>query len=161
MLKKYFNNIFKYSDLVWQFSVREIQARHKGSKLGSIWSIITPVLMLGLYFMVFGLIFQGKFGVLQNENFFDFAVALFLGLTQFNIIADTISSSPTLISNQPNFVKKVIFPLEILSISKIVSSFYFAFISITICIILMAFTKTGLTIHILELPVLLVPIALI
>jgi len=117
--------------------------------------------MLGLYLFVFGVIFGGKFGVIKNENFFDFALALFLGITLFQVLADTISSSPVLIVNQPNFVKKVVFPLEIISISQVISSLYFATLSTLICIILSPLSHGGLTAQSLLLPVIILPLAII
>jgi lipopolysaccharide transport system permease protein len=159
-----FNVLYRFyqnRDLVFQFTRREIEMRHKGSKLGHFWALITPLMMLGLYLFVFGLIFGGRFGVLKDENFFDFALALFLGISLFQIVADTISSSPSLITNQPNFVKKVVFPLEILSLSRVISSVYFASLSILITVILAPFSHGGLTIRVLELPLIILPLVLI
>ena len=154
-------NLYKNRDLIWQFTKREIEAKHKGSRLGSLWALISPTLMLGLYLIVFGLIFGGRFGILPEENFYDFAIALFLGLTLFNIIADVIASSPTYITSQPNFVKKVVFPLEIISISKIASSFYFALLSVGIAVILTPFSHGGITFYALQLPIILLPLGAI
>src|SRR5579871_6797304 len=64
-------------DLWWQFTVRAVELRHRGSHLGIVWSVLNPLLMLGLYMFVFGVIFPNKFGVLPNETKLDFALALF------------------------------------------------------------------------------------
>ena len=153
--------LYKNRDLIWQFTQREIEAKHKGSSLGSLWALISPLLMLGLYLIVFGLIFGGRFGVIPVENFYDFAIALFLGLALFNVIADVITSSPNYITSQPNFVKKVVFPLEIIAISKIAASFYFALLSVGIAIILAPFSHGGLTVYALQLPIILIPLGMI
>jgi lipopolysaccharide transport system permease protein len=153
-------NIYIHRDLLLQFTRREIELRHKGSRLGHLWAILSPLLMLGLYLFIFGVIFGGHFGVLLNENFFDFAIALFLGISLFQIVGDTIAISPTLIINQPNFVKKVVFPLEIISLSQVLASFYYAFFSITICIISSVFSHGGLSTGSFSLPLLLLPLAM-
>ena len=154
-------NIYVNRDLLLQIVKREIEIKHKGSRLGPIWSVISPLMLLGLYFFVFGLVFGGRFGVLKNENFVDFALALFLGLNIFGVISDAITNSPTLITNQPNFVKKVIFPLEILPIAKVISSIYFSLLSIIVAIFISVFTNTGLSIYICMFPLLLIPLFMI
>ena len=156
-----FKNIYLNRDLIYQFTNREIQTRHKGTRLGAIWSLISPLMMLGLYLIVFGLIFGGRFGILPEENFLDFALALFLGLSLFNVIADSIAASPLIIVSQPNFVKKVVFPLEILSISKIISSFYFSMLSILIVVMIAPFTHSKIHFSIILVPIILIPLAMI
>jgi lipopolysaccharide transport system permease protein len=155
-----FSRFYHNRDLIFQFTKREIELRHKGSRLGHFWALLTPLMMLGLYLFVFGVIFGGRFGVLKDENFFDFALALFLGISLFQVIADTISSSPSLVINQPNFVKKVVFPLEILSLSRVLASSYFASLSILITIALAPFSHGGLTLRVLELPFIILPLVL-
>jgi len=73
-------------ELLWQFTVRNVELRHKGSHLGLIWSFLNPLLMLGLYVLVFGYIFGGKFGVLPNETRVDYAIGIFFGLTLFQFL---------------------------------------------------------------------------
>lgn len=147
-----------HRDLIVQFTRRELQVRHKGSRLGHLWGLISPLMMLGLYLFIFGLVFGGKFGVLENENFYDFAIALFLGLSLFNVIAESITIAPTLIVNQPNFVKKVVFPLEIIPLSKTLAALYYSLLSIAVCIALAPFGHGGLTLRVIEFPLLIIPL---
>ena len=72
--------------------------------------------MLAVYLFVFGAIFKSHYGVVANESTFDFALALFCGLNFFNLFAEVVLRSPTIILQYPNFVKKVVFPLEILPV---------------------------------------------
>ena len=153
--------LYRHRELIYQFTKREIELRHKGNRLGHVWSLLTPLLMLGLYFFVFGIIFGGKFGVLPKETFFDFTLALFLGLSFFNVISEIISIAPSLIISPPNFVKKVVFPLEIIPLSKVIASLYQSLLNIIICIIITPFSHGALTIHTLELPVLILPLGFI
>jgi lipopolysaccharide transport system permease protein len=148
----------KNRDLLLQFTKRELQLQHKGSRLGSLWNIISPLMMLALYLFIFGVIFNGKFGVLKNESFIDFALALFLGLNIYNIISESIISSPLIIVNQPNFVKKVVFPLEIIPISKITASLYNTLIGMCICVVLTPLGHGGLHLKVLIIPILIAPV---
>jgi lipopolysaccharide transport system permease protein len=152
---------FKQRDLIIQFTKRELEIRHKGSLLGHLWAILSPSMMLGLYLFIFGVIFGGRFGILPNEDFFDYALALFLGLSFFNVIAEAITTSPLLIISQPNFVKKVVFPLEIIPLTKIAASLYYSFLSVALCILLAPFTHGGLHASAFALPLLMLPLAMI
>lgn len=98
--------------------MRAVEARYRGSYLGILWVVLNPLLMLGIYFAVFGVIFTGHYGVLPNETPTDFAMAMFLGLTLFQLIAETLGASPLLILGNANLVKKVVFPLEILPLAQ-------------------------------------------
>jgi lipopolysaccharide transport system permease protein len=105
-------------DLWWQFTVRAVEARYRGSMLGILWAVLNPLLMLGVYYVVFGLIFSGHFRDPAVENETEFAMTMFLGLTLYMLIADTLGVAPLLIVANANLVKKVVFPLEILPLSQ-------------------------------------------
>jgi lipopolysaccharide transport system permease protein len=113
-----FSGIARKRDLWWQFTVRAVESRYRGSYLGILWAVLNPVLMLGVYFVVFGLIFSGHFRDPAVETKTDFAMAMFLGLTLYMLIADTLGASPLLIIGNTNLVKKVVFPLEVLPLSQ-------------------------------------------
>ncbi|MCC6415468.1 MAG: ABC transporter permease [Opitutaceae bacterium] len=86
----------------------------KGSHLGLLWSFLNPLLLMSLYVFVFGFIFEGKYGVIATESRLDYAMGIFLSLSIFSLISEVVSVAPTIIISNPNFVKKVVFPLEIL-----------------------------------------------
>ena len=98
--------------------MRAVESRYRGSYLGILWAVLNPLLMLGIYFAVFGIIFTGHYGVLRDETPTDFAMAMFLGLTLYQLIAETLGASPLLIIGNANLVKKVVFPLEILPLAQ-------------------------------------------
>lgn len=106
--------------LLKQFTWREVEKRYKGTTLGLLWSLITPILMLSVYTIVFGFIFGGSFGH-PGETKTQFALGLFCGLLFWDLIAATMAASPMLVINNSNFVTKVIFPLEILPVAMIAS----------------------------------------
>lgn len=102
--------LWAHRELIWKFTHRAIEVRHRGSRLGPLWALVNPLSMLVLYFIVFGRIYGTRFGVLPGETEFDFSLALFLGLSLFHVFTETLSASPAMITGNPNFVKKVVFP---------------------------------------------------
>lgn len=104
----------RHSNLIWQLIRREILGRYRGSVLGLGWAVITPILMLLVYTSVFVGIFKLKWPAGETESGIEFAIQLFIGLLVFNLFAETVTRAPNLIAEQPNLVKKVVFPLEIL-----------------------------------------------
>jgi lipopolysaccharide transport system permease protein len=153
--------LWRHRDLVWQFTVRELHVKHRGTQLGHVWALLSPLTMMLLYFFVFGVIMQGRFGVMKNESSYDFALALFMGLCLFHLISETIGIAPVLIATQPNFVKKVVFPLEIIPMAHVASSLYHSLVSLGLLIIAGLFSNAGISWQgLLLLPFLLLPMAM-
>jgi len=151
-------NFARKRDLWWQFTVRAVELRHRGSYLGIIWAVLNPLLMLGLYMLVFGFIFKIRFGVLPHESSVDIALAIFLGLILFHVTAETLGVGPTIIVGQPNLVKKVVFPLEVLPLAQISAFWFHLLISLGLLLIGIVVLGRGLTLAgLLWLPVVLLP----
>jgi lipopolysaccharide transport system permease protein len=154
-----FSTLYRHRDLVVQFTRREVELRHKGSRLGHLWALLRPISMLVLYVFIFGYVFGGKFGVIPGETTFDFALGIFMGLTLFIVIAEAMGAAPLMIVNQPNFVKKVVFPLEIIPFSSVVTSVYHSLLSMVILLAIAPFSHAGIAWGgVLALPFLLLPL---
>ncbi len=118
-------SFWQHRSLVRQLFVREIQSRYRGSILGLLWSFVTPLLMLFIYTFVFKYIFKARWSVPGNDGeVLNFAMMLFLGLIIHGMIADILNRSPGLILENVNFVKKVVFPLEILPVVVLLSALF-------------------------------------
>jgi lipopolysaccharide transport system permease protein len=157
-----FAELARKRDLWWQFTVRTVELRHRGSYLGIVWAGLTPLLMLGLYFVVFGLIFKSSFGVLKDETQTDYALAFFLGLILYQLVAETLSTAPTVILSNPNLVKKVVFPLDVLPLAQLGATWFNLGISLTLMLLGAVFFGRGISIAgILWLPVILFPLLLL
>jgi lipopolysaccharide transport system permease protein len=100
--------------LVFQFVKREVAGRYKGSALGLFWSFVNPLLLLSVYTFVFGIVFKSRWRPTSTDHF-EFAVVMFVGLLTHGLMAECLTRAPTLIVNNPNFVKRVVFPLEALT----------------------------------------------
>jgi lipopolysaccharide transport system permease protein len=117
-------SIWRHRQLTLQLAKREFANRHRGSLLGLLWMIVTPVCMLLVYTFVFSVIFKSRWSGAESGNHAEFAVILFCGLTVFAFFSETISRSPNLIVSNPSYVKKVIFPLEILPVATFLASLF-------------------------------------
>ncbi len=153
--------LLRHRSLLWQFTQRNVELRHKGSHLGLIWSFLNPLLMLGLYVFVFGFVFGGKFGARAGETRVDYALGIFVGLSIFHFLGEVLGVSPSVIVGNPNFVKKVVFPLEILPVATVGASFVHFLISIGLTVLGIVFFGPGPTIGMLWLPVIFIPILLL
>jgi lipopolysaccharide transport system permease protein len=128
------SNLYNHRNLIRQFAWRDVVTRYKGSYFGMIWSFVTPLMLLAVFSFVFSVIFKSKWGVSPDEGKFQFAMTIFCGMTVFNIFGECISRAPTLILQYPNYVKKVVFPLEILPVAALGSSLINAALSLAILI---------------------------
>jgi lipopolysaccharide transport system permease protein len=121
------HSIWVNQSLIWILIKREIAVRYRGSLLGILWSILNPLFMLTIYTFVFGVVFKARWNV-GSSSTTEFALVLFCGLVTFNIFSENINRAPTLIISNINYVKKVIFPLEILPVVTLGVSMYNALI---------------------------------
>jgi lipopolysaccharide transport system permease protein len=156
-----FHSLWLHRRLLQQFSIRNVELRHKGSYLGLVWSLLNPLLMLGLYVFVFGYIFGGRFGEIPGETKIDYALGVFLGLSIFHFVGEVMGLSPALIVSNPNFVKKVVFPLDILPAATVASAAVHLIISLSLVLVSVLFAREGLGIGVLWLPVILLPVVLL
>jgi len=126
--------IWQHKQLIKRLIERDIHSRYKSSFLGIFWVVMTPLLMLSVYTFVFSSILKARWPS-SSDNEFEFAIVLFCGLTIFNLFSEMLNRAPTLIVDNVNYVKKVIFPVEILPIVALGSALFQAFISFLILLV--------------------------
>jgi lipopolysaccharide transport system permease protein len=114
---------------------REVIGRYKGSVMGLMWSFFNPILMLIVYTFVFGVIFKARWPGVTNN--FDFAGILFAGLIVYSLFSECVSRAPMLILSNVSYVKKVVFPLEILPLVALGVNVFHAFISTLVLLVFM------------------------
>jgi len=148
------NNFFAKSDLflIKSLLIREIESRYRGSMLGLGWNILTPLLMLLVFSFVFQEIFQAKWPNRVDGEDINFTYNLFIGLSTFWFFSDVIGRAPALFSSSPNYIKKVIFPLELLVLVLVLSSLFYFSINILIILGLSFIVGDGLSFSLLYLP---------
>jgi lipopolysaccharide transport system permease protein len=124
-------SLWRNRELITASAKREVVGRYKGSVLGLLWSFFTPVLMLAVYTFVFSVIFNARWSS-NSDSRTEFALVLFAGLIVFNLFSECVSRAPSLIIANPNYVKKILFPLEILPFVALLSALYHALISLAV-----------------------------
>ncbi|MEX0322236.1 MAG: ABC transporter permease [Puniceicoccaceae bacterium] len=146
--------------LLWQLCIREITEATKGSALGLLWIVLGPLLSMGLYVVVFGVLFEGSFDKGPMETSIHYALGVYIGLTSVNVMNDTLGRSPVLIPSKVNFVKRVIFPLPLLPIVQVAGSSFKWLVNIGLWL-LFSFLLQSLTVNsLLWLPLILLPMLL-
>lgn len=154
--------IVKHHDLLIQMLKRNVAARYRGSSLGIVWSFANPLMMLAVYTFVFGVVFKSRWGATAFEdNSAAFPLIMFCGMAVFNVFSESVNSSTGIIVGNASYVKKVIFPLEILPIGNVFTSLVFS-----LAWFLLLIAGTMLFLHqvswtMLLLPVTLIPLVLI
>jgi len=128
-------NLWNHRDLIAQFAVRDVQGRYRGSLLGLAWSFANPMLMLVTYTFVFGIVFRSRWRGSNPENLGEVALIVFSGLIAFNIFSECVGRASGLIVAVPNYVKKVVFPLEVLAVSSLGSALFHCLVSLTVLIV--------------------------
>lgn len=102
-------------ELIGRLAVRDISARYRGSVLGVAWMLATPLLMLAVYSFVFGSLFSMRWSQ-QTYTSQDFALIMFCGMVVFTPFAECLNRAPRLVLDNTAYVKKVIFPLQVLPV---------------------------------------------
>jgi lipopolysaccharide transport system permease protein len=115
-----FGSSWAHRDLIFRLAQREVLARYKGSMLGIIWSVLMPLAMLSVYTFFFGFVLKGKWDV-PNPRYNKFFLIVFAGMLVVNLFCACVGRAPTLMLANVNYIKKVVFPLEILPVVVIVS----------------------------------------
>lgn len=117
--------------LIFNLIKREVVGRYRGSALGLLWSFFNPVFMLAVYTFVFSVVFKARWSG-GNESKSEFALVLFAGMIVFNLFAECFTRAPTLVLSNSNYVKKVVFPLEILPWVTVGSALFHACVSASV-----------------------------
>ena len=161
----------KHLPLIRQLMQREVQGRYRGAALGIAWSLLTPLLTLAIYAFVFGSVFQAKWvppagaspgdglntPLTSPASIGDFAIILFVGLIIYGIFAEVITRSPTLVLANTHYVKKIVFPLEILIPVCMGTALFHATLSFAVLFVFLLIQKGGIPLTALWLPIILAP----
>lgn len=122
--------LWRHRSLILELSRREFSGRYRGSFGGVLWAFAQPLFLLAVYTVAFGVILKARWGFSGGTG--DYALMLFAGLIVFNAFAECMAKAPTLITSNPNFVKKVVFPLETLSWVMALTAIFHALIGIAV-----------------------------
>lgn len=127
-------SLWRNRSLIRSLVTREVVGRYRGSFMGILWSFFNPVFMLLVYTFVFSVVFKARWGS-GSDSKTEFALVLFAGLIVFNLFSECFNRAPGLILANTNYVKKVVFPLEVLPWVVLGSALFHAVISLSVWLI--------------------------
>lgn len=148
--------------LIIQMTKREVVGRYKGSIMGLAWSFFNPVFMLAVYTFVFSEIFKVRWNTPMGDGSkIQFALVLFVGLIILNLFNEVVNRAPGLIWTNPNYVKKVVFPIEILPVIAMGVALFHALISLSVLLLAFVFFNGHLEWTVVFIPLVLLPLIII
>ncbi|MDI1254191.1 ABC transporter permease [Thermomonas sp.] len=150
---------WRHRSLIQILTRREMVGRYRGSLFGSLWSLMTPLLMLGVYTLVFGVVLPARWPGGSDVGIGMVALRLFSGILMHGLLAESLNAAPTLVVSQPNYVNKVVFPLEVLGWINLLSALTHLAIALALLILANGLWGTGFAVAQLSLPLLVLPYA--
>jgi lipopolysaccharide transport system permease protein len=129
------SSFWRHRRLINQLVRREVIGRYRGSVLGVAWSFFNPVIMLIVYTFVFTVVFKARWGVVGDETHANFAVILFVGLIVHGLFSEVATRAPNLILANVSYVKRVVFPLEVLPWVAMGSALFHTLISLVVLLL--------------------------
>lgn len=155
-----FSSPLRHPSLLWQLTVRAIVGRYRGASLGLLWSVATPFLMLVVYAIAFGSVLQGRWQQPGGGNA-DFTLVLFVGLIVHGLFAECLVQAPHLVLGNPNLVKRVVFPLEILPWPMLFAALFNVAMNVLVLLALYAFRYGAPPWTVVLLPLVIAPLAIL
>lgn len=156
-----FTGFWNHRQLIWQMTKREVVGRYRGSLMGLAWSFFNPILMLVVYTFVFSVVFKARWGVGGEEAKTQFAVVLFVGMIVHGLFAEVLNRAPGLILGNVNYVKKVVFPLEILPVISMGAALFHSLVSLLVLLIAFVIFNGHLHWTVILTPLVLLPLVIL
>lgn len=154
-------SLWRHRELIVGMTKREVIGRYKGSVMGLLWSFLNPVLMLAVYTFVFSFVFKSRWQAGVEENHSQFAIILFVGLIVHGLFAEVLNRSPMLILSNVNYVKKVVFPLEILPAITAGAALFHSLVSLSVLLIAGVIFNGSLPWTVVLVPLVLLPLLIL
>ncbi|MGC2458711.1 MAG: ABC transporter permease [Gallionellaceae bacterium] len=152
------SGLWRNRRLIWQMTKRDVVGRYRGSLMGLAWSFFNPILMLVVYTFVFSVVFKSRWGGGGDESKVNFAIVLFVGMLIHGLFAECVNRAPGLILSNVNFVKKVVFPLEVLPLVAMCSTLFHTAISLAILLSAMLLLHVAIPVTLVFLPLVILPL---
>lgn len=152
-------NLFTNRSLLFSLVIRDIETRYRGTMLGFLWAVIYPLLMLAVYTFVFGGVFNARWG--GSGDIKDFVCMLYCGLIIHAVFSETLTRSPSVILSNPSYVKKVVFPLELLPFSQLASAFFNTLVGLGLLSLFLLIQYHAIPATVLFVPLVLLPLLIL
>lgn len=146
--------------LAFEFAKRDVLGRYRGANFGLLWSLISPFLLLCIYAFAFGSVMGGRWPQVGSGDA-SFAMIVFSGLIVHGFFAECLTRAPSLVTSNPNFVKRVVFPLDVLPWSMVLSALFHTFTNVLIFLLLRLIIDGAFAWTVLLLPMVLAPLVVL
>jgi len=150
-------SLFAHRELIGQLVRRDVIGRYRGSLLGVAWSLFNPILMLLVYTFVFSFVFRTRWGGDVGDSHTSFAILLFVGMIVHALFSEVANRAPALILTNVSYVKRVVFPLEILPWVTLGSALFHGTVSLLVLLVAQLMFNHTLPWTLILFPLLLVP----
>lgn len=155
-------SLWRNRQLIVRMTRREVAGRYKGSIMGLAWSFFNPVFMLTVYTFVFSEIFKARWGGIGGDDSkTQFALLLFVGLIVLNLFSEVLNRAPGLIVSNVNYVKKVVFPIDILPVVAMAAALFHGLISLGVLLSAFALFNSYLHWTAIFIPLVLLPLVIL
>jgi lipopolysaccharide transport system permease protein len=158
LLGEPFRTLWRNRALIRSMVRRDILTRYRGSVGDVVWAIANPLLLMVTYFFVFGIVLQSRFGADQSRT--GFALYFLAGMLPWLAFSEAVGRAPSVILEHRNFVKKLVFPVEVLPVSQVISGLVTHAFATAIFLIALFVIRGAVPPSVLWAPAILVPQAL-
>jgi len=155
-----FDAFTRHASLTWELAKRDVLGRYRGASFGLLWSLISPLLLLLIYTFAFGTVMGWRWPEVESGNA-SFSIVLFVGLIVHGFFAECLTRSPLLVAGQPNLVKRVVFPLDLLPWPLVLSAAFHAMTNLAVFLVLQAAFDGGVQLTALWFPLVMLPLLLL
>lgn len=152
-------SLYANRSLLRSLVIRDIETRYRGTMLGFLWAVVYPLMMLAVYAFVFGGVFNARWG--SGGDMKDFVLMLYCGLIVHALFSETLSRSPAAVLSNPSYVKKVVFPLELLPISHLASAIFNTLIGLGLLCVFLLIQHQSIPPTALYVPLVFIPLLLL
>ena len=157
-IKSLASSLITNGGLISQLVRREIVGRYKGSVMGLLWSFINPIMLLALYTLVFSGVFKARWGSDGLESKSQFALILFIGMIVHSMFSEVLIRAPSLIVSNVSYVKKIVFPLEILPVVALGASVFHCMANVLVLVFALFLINGSIPWTAIFLPLVLLPL---
>lgn len=153
------HSLWRHRQLILQLTWREIAQRYRGSVLGLGWSMLIPLAMLFIYTFVFSTVFPSRWGSLPPSKA-HFATLLFVGLSLHGFFSEVVNRAPSLVLGNPGYVKRVVFPLEVLPVVSVGAASFQLAINLALLACVQSWLIGGLSVTAFYVPLIIAPLVI-
>ncbi|MEN5094211.1 ABC transporter permease [Pseudomonas protegens] len=151
--------LYTNRSLLHSLVTRDVASRYRGTMLGFLWAVVYPLMMLAVYTFVFGGVFNARWA--SGGGMKDFVLMLYCGLIIHAVFSETLTRSPSAIVANPSYVKKVVFPLELLPVCHLASAAFNALIGIGLLGVFLLIEHKTISLTALYVPLVFLPLLLL